>query len=139
MDMCHNPFVGLWKINEWISGPFPATAFEAGTTVVKIEGAGDLQGFNVFWQDQKCSMTGLSFHEENAELRAPAQSVDFGELGTIVCFASFSLEPCEIPESRRIRCYLSLKLLGDGNTGIPGDGNTGTFAADAHPGIDGSA
>lgn len=132
--MSHNPFVGRWMIKEWKNGPFPAAAFEVDRTVVEIESAGDFQGFNVFWLDRKCSMTGLSC-TENVELRAPAQPVDFGDQGKLVCYVIFSLEPC----NRKIKCHLSLKLLGDGDTGTPGDGNTGTFAADAHPGIDGSA
>jgi len=126
--MSPNPFVGRWMIKDWKEGHFPAAAFEAGKTVLDITAAGGV--FTISWHDgteSLRSMGDLEFNEGTVELRKEGLSVDFGEPNPRLCNVTVKFllaKPC------KIICVIELLL---------GDGNPGTFAADAHPGIDGSA
>jgi len=124
--MSRNPFVGKWTITDWKNGFLPATVFEVDKTVLTIGGDAPDVACDVDWHDQDelpCAMKSLPFDAWNAQLTAELFAVGFGQ-GPVVCSVTLSLTA-----PRKLKgCFK-----------IPGDGNTGTFAADAHPGIDGSS
>ena len=110
-----NPFVGQWQIRDWrVSGmgAIPENAFRDGTLLtitpaVASEAACDLdwdQGF----------IKSLPFDGE--KLTALPVEVSFPK--TIGC---------------HVHIWLESDVLLHAKLSIPGDGNTGTFAADAHP------
>jgi hypothetical protein len=115
-----------WNIKSWEvdqAGKVPTHAMTiAGGVVIAITSP---ETCTVTWLDQDrrlCSIRDIPFVSETGMLQARAFPVSFGESGIIVCKVDLWLDDKGLLGGR----------LETGNKSI--DGNTGTFAAEAHPG-----
>jgi hypothetical protein len=116
-----------WKIKSWgvdRSGKVPTHAMTVyGGLVIGITSP---ETCTVTWLDgdqRLCSITGLPFQPATGYLEASDFPVSFGESGIVVCRVLIFLD-----EKGEIAGHLEAR----GDNGI--DGNTGTFAAEGHPG-----
>lgn len=116
-----------WKIKSWgvdRSGKVPADAMTVyGGLVIGITSP---ETCTVTWLDgnqRQCCIPGLPLHPETGFLEASDFPVSFGEAGIVVCRVVISLDE---------KGEIGGQLIARGDNSV--DGNTGTFAAEGHPG-----
>jgi hypothetical protein len=102
-------------------GPIPLDGFKEGDILSSEQPDVRVRARKLSWRDGACSIESLPF-----DIPSPVVDVIF-ETGSVPCYVEL------VRQNGKLEGTLRAKLLG------VGDGNTGTFAADAHPGIDGSA
>jgi hypothetical protein len=105
-------------------GPIPTDGIRVGDILWSEQPDKSALARKLSWRDGACFMS-LPFDTQH-----PAVEVDFGN-GTIPCYVDL-----EVLDDGSLKGTLTPKPPDDGGVG---DGNTGTFIAEAHPGVDGSS
>jgi len=117
-----DPFVGQWKITDCEvkgdKGSIPMDTFVVGT-LLTISEAASKGCYDLDWPGGHIENLPLV----DGQLEALIIPVTFRQGGTVGCCVTVGLDTSD-PRKSPLTGTLS----------IPGDGNTGTFAADAHPG-----